>query len=333
VTCPGLEELPPPPAGRTGWPWTEEAASLPPERPDGGAWPRLTIVTPSFNQAAFLEATLRSVLLQGYPDLEYFVMDGGSTDGSVEIVKKYSRWLTDWTSGPDGGQSNAINRGLRLGSGLFCTWINSDDMLCQEALATHASRVGFDAGVMYAGDCLYVDAEARPLYVHRGRIHDVRDLLRVRTVWRAIEQRGHIVQPEVIFPRQLALEVGALNTDNHRTMDFELWGKLLLAGARFEYTHILFAMFRLHEQQKTGQAWAQTQSLVETALQLLEQARDLTAQERQHLAADLRAYELDYWRRTGPLARLGLAPSVVLALREKHAALRRRAAQLIRGTS
>ena len=75
-------------------------------------FPRISIVTPSFNQAQFLEETIRSVLLQGYPNLEYFVLDGGSKDNSVEIIKKYSPWLTYWASEPDGGQSNAINRGL-----------------------------------------------------------------------------------------------------------------------------------------------------------------------------------------------------------------------------
>src|SRR5262249_55201770 len=116
---------------------------------------------------------------------------------------------------------------------------------------------------------------------------------------------------------------------NHRTMDYELWGKLLLAGATFEYTHILFAMFRLHEQQKTGQAWLQTQSLVETAVQLVHRAQHLPEQERHPPVADLRAYERDYGRDTGPRARLGLAPRVVLALREARATWRRRAAQMV----
>ena len=165
----------------------------------------------------------------------------------------------------DGGQSAAINRGLRLGSGLFTTWINSDDLLCQDALVTHARRVGFDTGLVYIGDCVYVDEGAHPLHVHRGRVHSLDDLVRIRTVWRAREQRGHIVQPEVLFPRQLALDVGGVDADNHRTMDYELWGKFFLAGAAFEYTHIPFAMFRLHDQQKTGQDWAQTQSLIKTA--------------------------------------------------------------------
>src|SRR5262249_15652432 len=154
-----LGGLPPPPAGKSGWPWTEESASsLPTAMANGAPWPRITVVTPSFNQAAFVEATLRSVLLQGYPDLEYFVLDGGSTDGSVEIIKKYEPWLTYWFSGPDGGQSAAIDRGLRLGSGMLATWINSDDMLCRDALTTHATRIGFEPDVIYAGDCLYIDA-------------------------------------------------------------------------------------------------------------------------------------------------------------------------------
>lgn len=104
---PCLAELPAPPVGRSGWPWTEET---PPSEP--GAWPRLTVVTPSFNQAHFLEATIRSVILQGYPDLEYIVMDGGSTDGSVEILRRYDPWISSWTSEPDRGQTHAINKGL-----------------------------------------------------------------------------------------------------------------------------------------------------------------------------------------------------------------------------
>ena len=88
-----------------------------------------------YNQGRFLEGTIRSVLLQGYPDLEYFIFDGGSTDNSVEIIEKYSRWLTYWTSEPDAGQSAAINRGLNLSSGLYATWINSDDLLHKNARA------------------------------------------------------------------------------------------------------------------------------------------------------------------------------------------------------
>src|SRR5438552_11628422 len=130
MKCPTLRELPPPPSGKTGWPWTEESVPSPNgDEPAGGAPTRVSIITPSFNQGRFIEETIRSILLQGYPNLEYFVFDGGSTDNSVEIIKKYSPWIDFWVSEPDRGQSAAINRGLRMGSGSHATWINSDDML------------------------------------------------------------------------------------------------------------------------------------------------------------------------------------------------------------
>ena len=171
------------------------------------------MITPSFNQGEFIEETIRSVLLQGYPDLEYLVLDGGSTDNSVEIIKKYSTWLTYWVSEPDSGQSDAINRGLKRASGDFCTWINSDDMLCKNALIDHASQVGFDTDTVYVGISLYIDHAGKILSSHRGRVHSLEDLVRIGRVWRS---GGQIVQPEVLFPRQLALAVGGVNPDNHR---------------------------------------------------------------------------------------------------------------------
>jgi hypothetical protein len=148
---PALSDLPTPPPGRAGWPWTEGCAPIPARRPDGSAWPRITVATPSFNQAAFLEETLRSVLLQGYPDLEYFVMDGGSTDGSVEIIRKYAPWLTGWRSGPDGGQADAVNRALALGTGAVFNFINSDDVLTPGALAHVAQMFGAAGTLAVAG--------------------------------------------------------------------------------------------------------------------------------------------------------------------------------------
>jgi glycosyltransferase involved in cell wall biosynthesis len=298
--------------------------------PDGRPWPRISVVTPSFNQGRFLEATLRSVLLQGYPDLEYFVMDGASTDESVAIIKKYEPWLTFWVSERDGGQSAAINRGLRLASGSWVTWINSDDMLCQGALATHAARVGFEPRHVYVGDCVYIDAAGRPLGIHRGSVRSLEDLVRIGAVWRARERRGHIVQPEVLFPRELALEVGALDAGNHRTMDYALWGRFFMVGARFEYTHIPFGMFRLHDAQKTGDGWKQTQSLLSAATQLVTTAETFTEEARRRIIEELRAYERDYWARTGLLARIGLPPSIVLPLRGLRAGLRGSAARLVR---
>jgi len=301
--------------------------------PDGQPWPLISVVTPSFNQAPYLEATLRSILLQGYPNLEYFVMDGGSTDGSVDIIRTYASWLTKWVSEPDGGQSAAINRALQLSAGLFFTWINSDDMLCRNALVTQASRFGFDPGVVYVGDCLYIDEHDGAAHLHRGSIGNFEELVRVSTVWRGAEPRRNIDQPAVCFPRELALKVQGLNVSNHLTMDYELWGKFFLAGAKFEYTHIPFGVFRVHAQQKTSQWWATSQSLIATAEKLVGQSRDLPDSVRDEIVADLHAYRRTCWRETGRLAQLGLPESVVVLLRKLHANLRRRSDLFLRRSS
>jgi len=109
----------PSPPGKTGWPWTEETSRLPEKMSDGRPWPRISIVTPSYNQGQFIEETIRSVLLQGYPNLEYIVIDGGSSDGSVEILQEYEQWLAYWVSERDRGQADALNKGFRRASGIL----------------------------------------------------------------------------------------------------------------------------------------------------------------------------------------------------------------------
>ena len=128
MRCPTLRDLPPPPQGKTGWPWTDESSQLPDRMPDGSPWPRISIVTPSLNQDQFIEETIRSVLLQGYPNLEYIIIDGGSIDSSMKVIREYQLWLLYWQSEPDPGQSAAINKGFEVGRGDILAWLNSDDV-------------------------------------------------------------------------------------------------------------------------------------------------------------------------------------------------------------
>lgn len=130
-----LEQLPPPPPGHQGYPWTEGSATLADfPQLQGQKLPKISIVTPSFNQGQFIEQTLRSLLLQNYPHLELIVIDGGSKDQTVSILQKYSPWLHYWVSEPDGGQSQALNKGLSRSTGEWFNWINSDDYLVPNAL-------------------------------------------------------------------------------------------------------------------------------------------------------------------------------------------------------
>jgi len=333
VRCPTLAELPEPPAGQTGWPWTEQSRQLSALRTGGDPWPRITIVTPSFNQGRFLEETIRSILLQGYPNLEYFVLDGGSSDHSVDIIRKYSEWIDFWTSEPDRGQSAAINRGLRMGSGSHAAWINSDDKLCQDALYTHMSRHELADDVVYVGDCLNIDEEGTVLSQHRGRVHTFDDLLRLRSVWRG---GGYICQQEVLFPLSLAMRVGGLNEDNHYSMDYELWGRFFLEGATLHYTGIPFGMFRYHAAQKTKNHMEQTRSTLETAASLIALAKSLSPEVKHELLTDLQAYGEEYpkiaWKYSGRLARLGLPSSVVTPIRQVRQTVEQTITSFIRST-
>jgi len=127
MPCPTLSELPPPPLGKAGWPWTKESPQLPDAMPDGHPSSRVSIVTPSYNQEQFIEETVRSVLLQGYPNLEYIITDGGSTDDSVDTIHKHEPWLAYWVSEPDRGQAHGINKGFLRSGGDILGWINTDD--------------------------------------------------------------------------------------------------------------------------------------------------------------------------------------------------------------
>ena len=127
--CPTLKDLPPPPEGKTGWPWTEGNSQLPKTMPDGKPWAKISIITPNYNYGRTVEEAIRSVLLQGYPNLEYIIIDGGSADNSLEIIKRYERWLGYWVSESDEGIYDAINKGIKVASGEWIYVLGSDDIL------------------------------------------------------------------------------------------------------------------------------------------------------------------------------------------------------------
>ena len=233
-----LPELPPPSSGKTGWPWTE--ANKP---PSPGAWPRITIVTPSMNQAKFLEETIRSVLLQGYPDLEYMVIDGGSTDGSIEIIRPYEKWLTYWTSEPDKGQADAVNKGWRRATGDILAYINSDDTYCPDALRLVAQAFASDPqlGLVY-GRCYVIDEQGAVLRERRVRDATLAEVLR----W-----SPSIPQPTMFAQRTAVETVGLLRTDLQYTMDYELSLRIGLKY-RMQFLPHFLANMRDHPAAKTA---------------------------------------------------------------------------------
>jgi glycosyltransferase involved in cell wall biosynthesis len=228
---------PAPPAGRTGWPWEGQ----PPERPAADGGPLISIITPSYNQAAFIEQTVRSVLLQDYARLEYIVMDGGSTDGTLEVLRRYAPWL-QWTSAPDGGQADAINQGLRRATGQVVAYLNSDDLYWPGALSRVAQFLAErpEVGVVY-GDCLVIDAEGRPLG-HLPRHTFDRQ--------RMIERGEFIPQPAAFWRRAVSEQVGAFDPTLHLALDHDFF--IRASGAfTVAYRPQTLAAFRLHGGSKT----------------------------------------------------------------------------------
>lgn len=204
---------------------------------DGTPWPRITIVTPSFNQAQYLEETIRSVLLQGYPNLEYLVYDGGSTDGSVEILQRYDRFLDGWVSQKDKGQSDAINQGFARSSGSILNWLCSDDVLLPGALG-HVGRafVGQPGIDIAAAAAKYqFDDHSEPDYVWPVSTADLEYLPAL----------NRLVQPSCFFRKSLLQRSPAVRTDLHYAMDGELWCYFLAQNAKWVFLSDTLSVYRV----------------------------------------------------------------------------------------
>ena len=241
--------VPAPPPGRSGWPLTAEPESLPGTMPGGRPWPRISVVTPSYNQGRFLEQTIRSVLLQGYPNLEYIVIDGGSTDESVRIIEKYEKHLAHWESERDRGQSHAINKGFARATGEILCWLNSDDYYLPGTLRIVAETLAAGTGnFALVGHCEQVFADGSPAIEGKGRYEGFERLLQF---WKGY--RMH--QPSIFWRREVFERVGYLDESLHYTMDFDYWVRV---ARHFDFVNVDRALScaTYHSDAKTGDAFA-----------------------------------------------------------------------------
>jgi glycosyltransferase involved in cell wall biosynthesis len=219
------------------------------------SYPKISIVTPSYNQASFVGDTIRSVLEQEYPNLEYFVFDACSTDGSIDVIKQFSDKLTYWISEPDKGQSHAINKGWKMSSGEILGWLNSDDMLAPGALLKVAESFSLNRnlGIVY-GDWIFIDRNGVRLFDGIGAQTGFRRLL-------ANGQIGYIAQPASFYASGLVRKIGFLDEHLHLAMDYDLLVRLSRI-APIKYINVPLALFRLHGDTKTStrakQHWHET---------------------------------------------------------------------------
>lgn len=246
MRCPTLSELPPPPEGKTGWPWTEESDQLPGTVPDGSPWPRISIVTPSYNQGLYIEETIRSVLLQGYPNLEYIIMDGGSTDETVDIIQKYELWLTHWVSAPDGGQVRAINAGLNHSSGEILNWLNSDDYLLQGALFIVAA--GFR---MHSGVDIFIGSNKNVWRTANNQKFETSITPDLNRPWVYRYGIAGVPQDASFFSKRVWEMVGPLDFSLDYVFDTKLYADLLLISEWIVVSNVLISVMNRHTSQKT----------------------------------------------------------------------------------
>ncbi len=205
--------------------------------------PLVSIITPSYNQGRFLEQTIQSVLSQDYPQLEYIIVDGGSTDGSVEIIRRYADRLAWWVSEPDQGQTDALNKGFSRARGEIFAWLNSDDTYLPGSISKAVAFLTANPQVaMVYADANLVDENGQVLGRFPSHQTDLSRLLKGYV---------HIPQQTTFFRADLWRQVGPLDPSFKFAMDYDLWVRLAKI-APLAYVPGLWANFRLHSQGKTA---------------------------------------------------------------------------------
>jgi len=211
--------------------------------------PKISIITPSYNQGQYIEETILSVLNQNYPNLEYIIIDGASTDSSVEIIKKYESKLTYWVSEKDNGQSHAINKGFKLATGDIVCWLNSDDLLLPETLNTVAEAFSLSQSMWLTAGCIEIDENSK----ETGRYKP--ELPNNTFEWLNLLIRGYsysLIQPSTFWYRTAFDKTGLLEEKFHYSFDHEFFFRIQKHFGQPCLLDKPLSAFRLHSESKTS---------------------------------------------------------------------------------
>lgn len=215
-------------------------------------YPKITIITPSYNQGSFIRETIESVLSQGYPNLEYIVMDGGSTDNTLSILKSYGKKII-WTSKKDHGQTDAINKGIKKSTGDIIAYLNSDDVYLPNTLFTIAEYfISHGDAQWVTGDYFIIDAQGNKI---QSFVEMYKRVLRIKPTFEKLCVANYIIQPSTFWRRSIMKKVGLFDDTLRYCMDYDYWMRLISISP----PHILsshLSLFRIHIGSKGGSQYA-----------------------------------------------------------------------------
>jgi len=206
------------------------------------SFPKISVITPSYNQGVFIEQTILSVIGQQYPNLEYIIIDGGSTDNTLDVIKKYEGYINYWISEPDKGQSHAINKGFALATGDILCWLNSDDYYLPGTLIDISSKISVNSTDLLYGNCIHLNEKGNQTY--SSPFDPLKD-------WDIIHG-DYIIQPSSFWTKQAFECAGPLREDLHFGFDWEWYARAHAKGVNFIPSAQYYSVYRIHGDQKSN---------------------------------------------------------------------------------
>jgi glycosyltransferase involved in cell wall biosynthesis len=244
-----VEDLAPPPEGKTGWPWTEPTNFVREAIADSAEFPLISVLVPSYNYGRFIEETIRSILLQSYPNVQCIIIDGSSSDNTVDIIQKYSKHLDYWISEPDLGQTDAINKGYQHCTGDIFVWLNADDFYYSPFVLESIANLYLQGYEFIAGECFNIDVDGN--YRFEAIMADGKSSPTTFQKYLRYWSSPFLQQPALFVSKKLANPCFPLDIKLYYAMDYQFFLRVLAQNPQAIWIEEKIVRFRWHKDSKT----------------------------------------------------------------------------------